>query len=280
LTGSSTPSWNDFRGRAILVTGGTKGIGLGIGLAFGKRGAQVTLTQKWGSADVESIRSVFLANHAPEPQIADADVAHDDDAREVLEKIRKVHSRLDVLVSNVAFAPVVHSIDEYTRRGLASAIEHSTWPIVSYCRLAREVFGSYPPYVIALSSAGAETYHVNYDMVAASKAALEALCRYMNQRLRAHGSRVNVVRTRFTSTDSLRATFGDEFEQFVEARAPGSFTTPAEIGDAIVGLCSGLMDAVGGQVITVDKGASVFENFSRLFSEREVHPLKPRGDAS
>ena len=49
--------WNDFRGKAVLVTGGTRGIGLATGLAFGRRGADVTLTYKWGAEDEDAIRA-------------------------------------------------------------------------------------------------------------------------------------------------------------------------------------------------------------------------------
>jgi NAD(P)-dependent dehydrogenase (short-subunit alcohol dehydrogenase family) len=259
----------------VLITGGTKGIGLGIALSFASRGASVFLTQKWGSADPDELRALFRSHNAVEPEIMDADVAHDEDAQPVIEAIRDRHGHLDVLISNVAFAPVIHGLDEYTRRGLMSAIDHSTWPIVAYTRAAREICGRYPRYVIGLSSEGADTYHMHYDIIAASKAALEAMCRYLHQRLREHDSRVNVVRTRFTDTDSLRAITGDEFVPFVEKHSPGTFTTPNEVGESVVGLCSGLMDAVGGQIITVDHGASIFENFSRLFNERERNPIKP-----
>ena len=36
-----------------------------------------------------------------------------------------------------------------------------------------------------------------------------------------------------------------------------------------------IANGVGGQIVTVDRGASVFENFSRLYAERERHPLRP-----
>jgi NAD(P)-dependent dehydrogenase (short-subunit alcohol dehydrogenase family) len=275
---SRSIAWNDYRGAAVLVTGGTKGIGLATGLAFGRRGAKVTLTQKWGSADAEAVRAAFATAGAPPPRIIDADVSQEQDTRAVLAGIREHHERLTAFVSNVALAPAVRSLDDYSRRGLTTAMEYSAWPLVSYTRAAKDIFGHYPRYVVGLSSQGASTFHVNYDIVAAAKAALEALARYLNHRLRDEGTRVNVVGTRFVSTDSLRATLGEDFEAFAERHSPGVFTTPEEVGEAVFGLCSGLMDGVGGQVVTVDRGANVFENFSRLYDERHRGTLQPQSE--
>ncbi len=133
----------------------------------------------------------------------------------------------------------------------------------------KEVFDSWPRYVVGLSSCGPDVYHMNYDFAAAAKAVLETLCRYLSHRLFEEECRVNVVRARWVDTESFSATFGDDFKPFVEDLGlPEAFQTPEEIADAVLALCSGWMDGVRGQVLTVDNGTGFFDNTMRMYAER------------
>jgi len=260
-----------LEGNVVLITGGTQGIGLATGLAFGRHGAQCTLTYKWGTADEDEIRRRFAEIGAPPPSLVCADVSRDDDTTALLEGMRQRHGRVDAFVSNVSVALVVSGLSDYEKRSLLTSIEYSAWPLFAYPQRIKDIFGTYPRYIVGLSSGGVDAFYKNYDFVAASKAVMEALCRYMSYRLFDEDVRVNVVRSRLVRTESLRATFGEAFEPFAERfNMDRQFITAEEVANVVLVLCSGLLDGVNGQVIMVDRGTTFFDNMMRLYNEREA----------
>ena len=266
---------NDFTDKAVLVTGGTKGIGLACALALGARGAHCYLTYKWGSADLDGVRAAFAEAGAPEPVIMEADAGDEDDTVRVIERISQDHDAVEVLVSNVAFALVTKGgFEDYKLRSLLQSLNYSTWPMVGYFQTIDRCLGSKPRYVIGISSDAPDTYIPGYDFAAVTKAVMETFCRYMATQLLDDDCRVNVLRARGVITDSLRQTFGEEFEPFHKKYfGERFFISCEEVGDAVLALCSGLMDGVSGQVIQLDRGVAFCDNLYRLFEDREQYGL-------
>ncbi len=263
----------------VLVTGGTRGLGKAIGKAFAQTGADVTLTHRWGSVDEDDLAAEFRNQGLPRPRIVESDVSNADDMHRLMRAMQQESQRLDVIVSNVSFAKTVTETDDLRRRALDHSLSYSAWPIVELVRAARETFGAYPHYVIGVSSNGADVCHPAYDLVGVSKAVLETLCRYLALRLKSEGTRVNAIRPGFLDTASARATFGDGAVEELQARFPDMMLDPLAVAKTCVALCSGYMDAVTGQVITVDAGWGLVSPVELLRQQDGQPPIRSRSRA-
>lgn len=260
----------DFKDKVALVTGGTKGIGLATALAFAGRGARTVITYRFGTADEAEVLGRFAAIGAAEPLIVQADVSRPDETTALMAEIKRRHGRIDVFVSNAAGGVLVRDLDDLTERSLLKTMRYGAWPTLDYLFKIHAHFGAYPRYVVAISSTGPDRYSVNYDLVAASKAALEGLCRYLTHRLRDEAVNINVVRTLGVMTDAFHATFGSEASEFVLRHVQRRrLISEDEVAGVVLALCSGLLDGMRGQVVTVDHGAVFYDNTARLYREHE-----------
>lgn len=269
-------SFLDFSGKVVLITGGTRGIGLESGYSFGKRGALCVLTYSWGDHDEKAITADFEKRGAPKPIFVQADVSNNEDTKALLEQLKKQGiSKIDIFISNVSAAQVVNSFEDYSLKGLKKSISYSAWPMVSYSKEIFAAFGHYPKYIIGVSSTGPTDYSIGYDFVAASKTVMEVFVKYINYRLRGHDVCINAVRSRAIKTQSLENTFGKDLADFAKKFVPDNYwIQPEELSEAIVALCSGYCDTITGQIITVDKGTSFFDNLMEIYTRSQKNKLK------
>jgi NAD(P)-dependent dehydrogenase (short-subunit alcohol dehydrogenase family) len=244
-------------GASVVITGGTRGLGKAIGLEFARAGARVVLTHRWGSVGEGELAREFEAQGLPPPDVVESDAGDPEAVRALMARVREHAGRLDAVISNVAFAKAVRDVRELKRNSFELSLRYSAWPVVDLAQAALEVFGRYPRYLVGVSSLGADVCPAGYDLAGASKAALEALCKYLALRLKPHGTRVNVLRTGFLDTASSRATFGDAAIDELGRR--GMLIDPAGAARACLALCSGLLDAVTGQVLVADEGWSLVD---------------------
>jgi NAD(P)-dependent dehydrogenase (short-subunit alcohol dehydrogenase family) len=259
----------DWTDRAVLVTGGTRGIGLETALAFARAGARIVITYRWGGSEDDAIAR-FAAERLPPPRVVRADVTREDDTVALMGALKADFDRIDGFVSNVSVAGMVRGVEDYRLRALQRSIEHTSWPLVAYTQHLHATFGAWPRYVVALSSLGTHQLAMNYDFVAASKSVLETMIRYLSWRLRGEGVRVNGVTCGLVRTASSAEIAGGEFETFTawheRAIGPIPFVGADVVARAIFGLCSGWMDGLNGQIVTVDDGTWTFaENRYGLF---------------
>jgi len=265
---------NDYTDKAVLITGGTMGIGLATGLAFGRQGAHVYLTCAWGSADEDALRKQFAEVGAPVPTVVQADVSMDEDIEPLMEQIRERHEALEVFVSNVCVVPKSKGLQDLQRRALFKSLEYCTWPLVSYLGQAKQTFGRYPRYVVAMSTDGMDHYYEGYEYVAVSKAVLEVICRYVSKYLAGEDVLINAVRTRNVITDSALAIHGADYPQFIKQYASENhFLEAEEVGNAILALCSGMLDSMSGQVLSIDRGGPFSDTLMRVYKQRKEYGL-------
>lgn len=254
----------DLTGRRVLITGGTRGIGLATGLAFGKRGARCALTCSWGG-DEASVRAAFAEAAAPEPLIIQADVSSDEDTEALMGHLAAQLGGIDTFISNVALGRPASALGDLTRRDLLKAVSYSAWPIVGYTQALRAAFAEAPRYIVGMSSFGGVRFHSGYDAMAAAKAALEVLARYLAHHLHPYGTRVNVLRAGYVHTQSFVGILGSEALEAV--RRAGQLLDPAEVAEATVALCSGWMDGITGQVVDVDRGITFYDTPMARYAE-------------
>ena len=273
----------DLSGQCAIVTGGTRGIGLAIATQLGRAGARCYLTHRWGSADPEEVKAGFREVGAADPRIVEADVSREDDTEALLDDIGTEFGAVDILIANAGLAQRVTGLDDYKKSSFFRTLEYSAWPLIDYTQRIRSRFGRCPRRVIGISSSGPDHFFRGYDYVAASKALLELFARYLSAHAFSEGTRVNVVRFGTIDTESFDAFFGRAFFDFMrESGIPDDVMLSLEdAGNAVLALCSPLMNGVNGQVLTVDNGLGLRGNLLMHYldrsRERDPSPVPSSG---
>lgn len=259
----------DLTRKCALITGSTKGIGLACALKLAEAGAQLYLTHRWGSADLSGIYKMFEQTGALRPVILEADVSQEEDTVRLLNTIAEREKTIDFFVSNASIAQLTMSLEEYKKRSFFKTLEYSSWPLVEYTRQIKKTFGRYPSHIIGISSMGPDQFYTGYDFVAASKALLEIFARYLSVHLFEKGSRVNVIRFGPVKTESFDLVFGNDFFDFIKEKGfmDDVILSYEDCGKAVLALCSGLMDAMNGQIITIDNGIVFRDNIIMQYLE-------------
>jgi enoyl-[acyl-carrier protein] reductase III len=245
-----------FSGGSVLVTGGSRGIGKAVALRFASLGAtRVAIGYMRGDTAAEET-AAELRELGAEPVLVRGNVA----SQRVADEVAAL-GPLAVLVHAAATGVI--------RPALETDDRHWDWTLSANARallsLTRAAAPAMPEgaSIIGISSLGSVRVLDNYTLVGASKAALEALVRYLAVELAPRGIRANAVSAGVVETGALEHFPNKEAMLEMGVRNPvGRLVTPEDVAALVTFLCSPEAEMIRGQTVVVDGGWSLLTNIA------------------
>jgi 3-oxoacyl-[acyl-carrier protein] reductase len=264
-----------LRDAAVLVTGGSRGIGLVLARAFAAEGARVAICARDAGRLREAVD--LVARQGAECLPLAADLFDPDACCRVVEDTAAAFGRLDVLVNNASGSvdAMPRSLEDATDAQLLDRFMGKTMAALRCSRAAiphmRRAGGGR---IVCIGGTAARSVFRHGELPSTGSglpqglgnSALANLAKHLSEEVAADGIRVNVVHPHLTRTDRHPARVAHrasqlgvseaEAEASIAAQFPiGRVVEPTDIAPIVLLLASSLSDAITGQAIAVDGGA-------------------------
>ena len=243
---------------SILITGGTKGIGLAIAKAFARDAGDVFLN--YHGDDTAALRaSKDVSDSGGRAHLIKADAGTTEGCARIAAEVRRTTDRLDQLVHCAVDAYASPALSADPAR-FARAVTTNGTSLLFLVQAALPLLGRGST-VFFLTSRGGRIVVDNYAAVGAGKALAESLMRYLAVELAPKGIRINAVAPSIVETDAVRTLFGDKASALVQQSAShnpsGRGVADADYTNLMRYLASPHAEFIQGQVIFVNGGANL-----------------------
>ncbi|MCK4284078.1 MAG: SDR family oxidoreductase [Candidatus Brocadiae bacterium] len=250
---SDAPGWfPDLAGKAAIVTGASRGIGVGIARTLGRQGMKLVLCAR--SEEAGQAVAAELGADGVECAWVTADLSTSEGARRVFDEAIGRFGHVHVLVNNAArlhSAPLL----ELTEEVYGQSFEDNVRMVYALSRhVARHMVEEGGGSIVNISSVGGLRAHrglVGYD---ASKGAIDSMTRALALELAPHGIRVNAVAPGAMHVDRRPPRPAAKRKNKEKGIPLGRLGTPEGIGMAVAFLASEAAAYITGQILYVDGG--------------------------
>ena len=246
-----------FANKIALVTGSGRGIGRAIALRLAKGGADVVINFVRNQAPAEEAAAI-VRSLGRKAIVVKANLSRLEDIDELFAKTVEQMGGLDIFISNAASG--------FNRPGMEQKLSGWDWTLNVNARAFLFAVQRAAPLmearqggaVVAISSPGSTRVMPDYIAVGASKAALEALTRYLAVELSPKNIVVNAVSPGVVLTDALQhfSALSDPtaIPRAIANTPAGRLVQPEDVAEVVAFLCSPAAALIRGQVIVVDGG--------------------------
>ncbi len=251
----------NLKGRTALITGGSRGIGYGVGESLAAEGCNLHLASR-SAESLEAARKKLVDKHGVKVTVHALDLSTQDNAI----KLVKACGALDILINNAGAIP----------QGTVTGLDDKTWreawdlKVFGFINLTREVYrdmcAKKRGTIVNIIGVAGERPAANYIAGSMGNAALMALSRALGAESPDHGVRVIGLNPGAIETDRqvvrwkarAKKELGDEnrWRELTTGFPFGRLGTVAEIADTVAFLCSDRASYTTGTVLTIDGGAS------------------------
>lgn len=240
--------------RTVIVTGGTRGIGLALAEGFVLAGANVVVASR--NAEACSTAAEHLRGLGGQALGVPAHAGDLDDLDRLVDRTVSKFGGLDVLVNNAA-NPLAQPLGGITPEGWAKSNEVNVrGPVFLTQAALPHLEKSGHAAVLNVVSVGAFTFAPALSIYAAAKAAMVSYTRSMAAEFVSRGIRVNAIAPGPVDTHMMRNNSEEAIAAMVDGTLMRRLGTPDEMVGAALLLCSDAGSYITGQVIIVDGGGT------------------------